>query len=309
MIVERKQRKSLFSFVLSIFFHVLLIALIISGIGYVYHNHTEAKNSVTTAPIMQAVAVNQQTVQNEIAEIKTQEAAKKQAAIAWQQQLQQLALQAKEQRISEQQKLASLQKQQQSTLQQYQSQQQQAKEQLAALQALKQQTQQKLSTLQVQQQQLAVQNQQIASALSATQKALANEQSLVVKERLKNQLAVEKAEQRNLQRQQLDNQISRYETLILNAIGKQWIIPQGVDHHLTSQLLVTLSSDGTVENVQLLQSSGNVVLDRSAITAVFKASPLPVPQNPLLLKQFEQLQLTVKPEGFLDVEAYSGGNV
>ena len=59
---------------------------------------------------------------------------------------------------------------------------------------------------------------------------------------------------------------------------------------------------GRVMNVKVLVSSGDPVLDRSAVTAVLKASPLPLPKIPALLKQFKQIELTVKPEGLLNEE-------
>ena len=51
-----------------------------------------------------------------------------------------------------------------------------------------------------------------------------------------------------------------------------------------------------VLNVSVLKSSGNEALDRSAIAAVNKASPLPVPKDSAAFSAFRNFTLTVKPE-------------
>jgi colicin import membrane protein len=90
----------------------------------------------------------------------------------------------------------------------------------------------------------------------------------------------------------------KYRNLILQAIAQQWIIPPNVDKRLESKLLVQLAPGGMVLAVVVVKSSGNAVLDRSAETAVYKASPLPVPKGDLF-NTFRQITLTVRPESML----------
>jgi colicin import membrane protein len=45
-----------------------------------------------------------------------------------------------------------------------------------------------------------------------------------------------------------------------------------------------------------MRSSGDTLLDRSAQTAIFKASPLPVPSNVETFNLFRDISLTVRPE-------------
>lgn len=108
------------------------------------------------------------------------------------------------------------------------------------------------------------------------------------------------AEQKRLaaiKAKQITNMIDRYNALILQSIGNHWIIPQGVNKQLTSKLFVQVAPDGSVLSVQLLKSSGNVQLDRSAIAAIYKASPLPVPEvKSVFDRNFKQLTLIVRPE-------------
>lgn len=89
--------------------------------------------------------------------------------------------------------------------------------------------------------------------------------------------------------------VDKYKALILQAISEQWIVPNNANKNLTSQLLIRLSSDGTVLDVQLVKSSGDEGLDRSARAAVFKASPLPIPEKSEEFEPFKQFILKVKP--------------
>lgn len=91
----------------------------------------------------------------------------------------------------------------------------------------------------------------------------------------------------------------KYRHLILQAIAQQWIIPPEMNKHLETKLAVHLAPGGMVLEVIIVKSSGNSVLDRSAQTAVYKASPLPVPKNRGLFHTFRQINLTVRPEGVI----------
>lgn len=290
MQMARQKKRTGLAFLLSLVVNGLVLAVFILSVGYYFKaSPTTGNSNVPPAKMVQAVTVNQELVQQQVARIKAQELAKQEAAIAWQKQITTLAAKAEDQRKLEQNKLTEL-KQEQAALQS-------KTQQLSQLQA---QALQKLTQLQTEQKQMEQQNADIAHRLTATKQALQAERSVAAKARLEQQLAEEQAEQQALAKQQLLNEIGRFKALILNAIGKQWIIPPGTDRTLSCQLLIKLAADGSVLNVTVSRSSGNPILDRSAITAVMKASPLPMPQNPLLMSQFKELQLTVKPEGLLD---------
>lgn len=95
------------------------------------------------------------------------------------------------------------------------------------------------------------------------------------------------------------SEIDKYRQLITQSIGQNWIVPDNVDKHLSCELIIRVAPGGAVLNVTLAKSSGNPTLDRSAQTAVMKASPLPVPNSDSeLFNQFRELKLTVRPEDF-----------
>lgn len=91
-------------------------------------------------------------------------------------------------------------------------------------------------------------------------------------------------------------EVDKYKALIVNAIGRNWILPENVDSRLSSQFRIRLAPDGMVLEVTLIRSSGDSLLDRSAQTAIYKASPLPVPIDPDTFSLFRDISLTVRPE-------------
>jgi colicin import membrane protein len=92
-------------------------------------------------------------------------------------------------------------------------------------------------------------------------------------------------------------EIDKYKGLIIDAIGQQWIVPDNANKELSAILLIRLAPGGMVLDVKLVKSSGDPALDRSAIAAVYKASPLPVPTEPELFDKMREISLTVQPEG------------
>lgn len=90
--------------------------------------------------------------------------------------------------------------------------------------------------------------------------------------------------------------IDQYKALILQQIQQNWIIPEDVAN-LSCVLQVQLAPGGMVLHVRVLKSSGNTALDRSALAAVNKASPLPTPKDSATFSAFRNFTLTVKPEG------------
>lgn len=93
--------------------------------------------------------------------------------------------------------------------------------------------------------------------------------------------------------------VNRYKALIINAISQHWIVPPEANKTLSCRFEIHLAGNGDVKSVRLLRSSGDPVLDRSARTAIYKASPLPVPKTPDAFALFKVVSLTVKPEGLI----------
>jgi colicin import membrane protein len=285
---KRNRKKNTgISFLLSLMINAGILFLLAGGVvGYAFKKSSQ-KTPPAHEKIVRAVAVDQQTVTREIQAIKTQRANARQAK------------NASNQRDAAKKTLSSLEQKQQ------QIRTQSAKETLAAtqrlnrLEILQQQAKQQLAALKTQQEKLTQTNQTIETQLQKTRAALKQQMSTAKKAKLQATLSKEKAKQRALQQAQFNNKISRYKTLIQNEIARQWLIPDGINQNLSCQLLLTLDAKGRVLSVNITRSSGNEVLDRSAVTAVLKASPLSVPTSTQLFKQFQSLSLTIKPEGII----------
>jgi colicin import membrane protein len=106
--------------------------------------------------------------------------------------------------------------------------------------------------------------------------------------------------------QHMQGVLNKYKALILQAIGQQWVVPSHVDKRLSCELLIRLAPGGVVMEVSVTRSSGDVLLDRSARAAVFKASPLPVPDDILSFEPFRRFVLKVKPETILENKGDQG---
>jgi colicin import membrane protein len=94
-------------------------------------------------------------------------------------------------------------------------------------------------------------------------------------------------------------EIERYKAMVRQQIMRYWVVQGGLAKQDATKLFVRVAPTGTVLDVKVMESSGNDALDRSAIAAVYKASPLPVPQDPDLFRSFRELRLTLRPDSIL----------
>lgn len=134
-----------------------------------------------------------------------------------------------------------------------------------------------------------------AEALAA-KKALQEQARAELEKQLQAQAKQEEAQMALVRTQQMQSVIDRYKNLILQSISQNWLVPPNTSKNSSVVVLIRLGAGGVVLNVSLAQSSGNSTLDNSAIAAVYKSSPLPVPSEADLFSQFQQLRLTLRPE-------------
>jgi colicin import membrane protein len=118
---------------------------------------------------------------------------------------------------------------------------------------------------------------------------------------LEQQLKQEQDRLTSMESQKARGEVNKYKALILQAISQRWLIPPSINKKLTCELLIRTSPGGMVLDVQIVKTSGDVGLDRSARAAVFKASPLPVPADPNVFEPFRQFVLKMKPENIIDL--------
>jgi colicin import membrane protein len=253
--------------------------------------------------IVQAEAVDQQAVTEAVERLKQTRAQEQQKVIREQQALQREAQAAQAARIAEQKRLQSLQAEEERIAIAHKKAIEEEKQRLQALAEKKVQELKELEALKAKQQALKVEQEKIKRE---TEKKKIQADLEKKQAEAKNKLAAAKREAARKQAEQaaidaskkarVAGEVNKYKAMILNAIGRQWILPETVRPGLSSQFRIRLGSDGSVLEVSLMHSSGDPILDRSAQTAIYKASPLPVPADADTFALFRDISLTVRPE-------------
>lgn len=116
--------------------------------------------------------------------------------------------------------------------------------------------------------------------------------------------AAEAAAQRDIARQLAEEErllaardsgaLDVYVSLIRQRVERNWVKPPGVQPGLECEVQVTQIPGGTVTGVRLGRCNGDEAVRRSIETAVLRASPLPLPDDPALFER--NLLFTFKPE-------------
>ena len=81
----------------------------------------------------------------------------------------------------------------------------------------------------------------------------------------------------NVRKERSTTVAQKYLSLIGNAVKKVRTLDASFHNSLFSVVNIKVDSSGRVQAVRTIQSSGNARYDRSVETAVYKASPLPLP--------------------------------
>lgn len=274
--------------------------------------------------VVKAVSVDNQAINKEVNRLKQERQHKQQVETRRQQELQHQAVVAQQQRMKEQQRLAQLKEEANKIAIMRKKQAEEEKKHLQQLAEQKAKEAQRIEELKKKKEQLLRQEAEEEKKLLEINKKKALEQAKAEKLRVE-KAALEKlradkaaaqaradlerkrqadaaasqqaAAAQNAEKQaRIAGEVDKYKALIVNAIGRHWILPENVDSNLTSRFRIHLGVDGTVLDVVLIASSGDPLLDRSAQNAIFKASPLPVPTDATTFNLFRDISLTVSPK-------------
>lgn len=291
------------SFLLSLSLHLLLLAVMLLGLSRPQQPIIVNKGE----KIIHAVAVENTQVKAAEKKIEDQKLQKQiqqqQAEAEKQKQLQEQARQAEAKRLAEQKqiedaKIAEQKKVEEEKAIALKKQKDEAeKKRLAELEKQKKIEEEKLKKIKAK---------EAADKLKA-QKAAEEAKKLKEQQQkqfeaaaaLQKKIAAKQAEIAQQRSEAINGIVDQYTGLILEAIGQNWLVPPGTNPSLVTQLAISLGAAGKVSNVQIVKSSGNALLDQSAVAAVYKASPLPLPTDPDAAAMFKQFSLTLKPEQVL----------
>lgn len=93
---------------------------------------------------------------------------------------------------------------------------------------------------------------------------------------------------------------AKYTALITEKVERFRSVAPGTELWRTTTVNVKLSSSGEVQSVRVVKSSGDQRYDRSVETAIYQASPLPIPsaaEDPGVNKVFQDLNLNFDMSG------------
>jgi colicin import membrane protein len=134
------------------------------------------------------------------------------------------------------------------------------------------------------------------------QKQETEERRKAAESSLKEQLAHEEKERtearvRAEQAARAQQELARVEGLIRQKVERNWVRPAGWTKGMECVVRVRLAPTGEVINATVARPSGSPAFDRSVENAVYKASPLPLPEDKDLFEHFRELELRFRPEG------------
>jgi len=127
-------------------------------------------------------------------------------------------------------------------------------------------------------------------------KAEIERQRLESERALQEQLAAEQQLLEAESERQAQGVVDKYIEIIKQKVTRNWLRPAASKKGLACKVLVRLIPGGEVVEVRIISSSGDASFDRSVETAVLKASPLPLPPDPLLFERFRELKFLFSPE-------------
>jgi colicin import membrane protein len=90
--------------------------------------------------------------------------------------------------------------------------------------------------------------------------------------------------------------VDKYKAMIRQRVSRSWNRPVGIAKGLKCVVHVRLTPGGEVLSAAVVRSSGNEIFDRSVEYAVYKAAPLPLPEDPTLFDNFREIEFLFNPE-------------
>ena len=86
----------------------------------------------------------------------------------------------------------------------------------------------------------------------------------------------------------------RHDQVVMRAVASAWQRPMGMSDGLSCALAVGVSVTGEVQDVRVIDTSGNRGYDQSAKTAVARASPIPMPDDEAVAQSYAEKGLNLK---------------
>ncbi len=292
----------------SILVHVLFVSLIVMSLDW--------KSKPTPVPhVIKATMVDESKIKAEMEKLRLADEKKEQLAAAQQKKLDD----AKAARQQEEKKIAELKKKQEAERRKLQQEERKRidaekqrkaeekkredlrKKQAAEEKRLKQQKQEQLKKLKAEEARLEEQMRREEAQRIKQAEARKKEQE---RERIRQEEASIRQQQMAEEQRRLDAArereyqgiVDKHVEIIRQKVSRNWLSPAGSMAGLVCTVRVRIIPGGEVLDVRVVKSSGNALFDRSVETAVFKASPLPLPADRTLFDRFRVLEFIFDPE-------------
>ena len=295
------------AFLLAVSVHVVLVGLLVIGFRW---------QSTPLAPpkpeqIVQAKAVNEPEVDLEIERLKKQEEHKRREETEKQRREDEAKkkseadkkAEAEKKRKAEEQKLTDVKRKlEEEQKHKAEAEKKRKAEEQKALDAKRNLDDDQKRKIEAEKQPKADEQRKRADAKKAKEKKLEDETRRKENERaLKELLAADENARQQQRRQEEQTQqakieIAKYEALIKQKVERSWARPASAEKGMECIVRVRLVQSGEVMQALVVRSSGNDVFDRSVENAVYKASPLPLPEDKSLFGEFREIEFLFKPE-------------
>jgi len=267
------------AFLLALMVHAVLVALLVIGFRW----QTAPLAPPSTEKIVQAKALNEPEVNQQIERLKKQEERQRRAQ-------------------AEKQRREDAAKKKVEAAKQAEAEKKRKAEEKKALDAKRKPEEDQKRKAEAERKRKAEDQQKLADAKKAKQRKLEDEKRRADDERaLKEQLAADEQARQQQRRhaekiEQAKSEIDKYKALIRQKVERNWARPPGAEKSLECLVQVRLIQSGEVIQAKVVRSSGNPLFDRSVENAIYKASPLPLPDDKDLFSEFRELDFQCRPE-------------
>ncbi len=290
------------SLIYAVGIHVFVAALLLVSFNFDLGKITQPASRPQSTPV-QATVVTEAEVQKQLDVIANKEEKKKLEEELAQKKLQDILQKTKEaeqKKQQEQQKLAEIKKQKEA--EKKKALEKKKAEELARKKKAEQIKKEELAQAQKEKERLAKakaeEERKRLEAEKKKQTELARKKKEEEEKRAK-ELALQQKLEEERQQAAFQSLLAQYEPIIRQKVSRNWNRPSSTQSGIAAQVSVRLTATGEVISAKITRSSGNSVFDRSVENAVYKASPLPIPQESGINEKFRNLNLKFKPEDLI----------
>lgn len=280
----RSQRSQKRSWIISVGLHAVLIGCLLFSFEKTIFVPEE--KAAPQEKIIDAVAINQKALEAEKARLVAIEDQRKREARQREEASAKRVKEAEQKRLAEEARLAELKQKSDQAKREADAQKKAQQKALAEQNAKLQEKEAALKKLAKEKEAMLAEKQKIEAEKAKAQKEAKMKE--ITEKAAKQEATAQKMKQ---------DVITHFASLMRNKIHQNWRQPIGLDiGGFKCKVAVKLLPTGDVVDARVVSSSGNVEFDRSAEVAIRKASPLPVPEDPAIAREFRQFTFTFHPE-------------